>query len=242
MTSAILPSEINLDKLFYTESLFDSIDKLHEAGFQIVRGTAKDKVTVFSHPSLPGHLFKKFLRNVSQSYNRQFASYERRVRGARDLNTHLEAFNIRSIVVPRKWLCVLPPRFHSNGNPEHVVIVEKCNFLYDDESRQRYRTIANDALKDLCTIFFTFRRIDFSSNNMPFTAEGKISFIDTGCLTRVTEDLTFRRKNYEKNVDKLFTDESRQFAKSLWDELASRHDLLKPRTSEEVVLLDSSPK
>ena len=224
--NGILPSEINLDKLFYKESLFDSVDKLREGGFQIVRGSSKGRVSVAGHQSVPGYLFKKFLRDVSHSYEKQLGSYERRIRGARDLKTHLEALDIHSIVVPRKWLCELPSRFSSGGKPEYVVVVEKCDFLDHDKSKQCYRAIAKDTLKDLCTIFFTFKHIDFSSRNMPFTTEGKIAFIDTGYLTRIAEDLTFRRKNYKKNVDKLFTDESRRFAKSLWDEFARRHDLL----------------
>ena len=224
--NATLPSEIDLDKLFYKESLFDSINKLHEAGFQIVRGSTNDRVAVIGHTSLPGYLFKKFLRNVRHPYEKQLASYERRVRGAGALKTHLAALDIHSIVVPRKWLCELPARFRSDGKPEHVVVVEKCDFLGHDESKRRYRAIGKDALKELCTIFFTFKRVDFASRNMPFTPEGKIAFIDTGYLTRITEDLRFRRQNYKKNVDKLYTDESQRFAKSLWDEFARRRDLL----------------
>ena len=226
--NATLPPEVNLDKLFYKEPLFDSIDKLDAAGFQIVRGSSDGRVTVVGHPSVPGHLFKKFLRDVSHSYEKQLASYERRVRGARDLKAHLEALGIHSIVVPRKWLCQLPSRFSSGGNPEYIVVVEKCNFLDRTQSKQHYRSIAKDTLRNLCTIFFTFKRVDFSSRNMPFTSEGKISFIDTGYLSRITEDLTFRRKNYKKNIDKLYTDDSRRFGKSLWDEFAKRRDLLEP--------------
>ena len=226
--NATLPSEINLDKIFHKESLFDSIDKLDQDGFQIVRGSSDDRVTVVGHPSVPGYLFKKFLRNVSHSYEKQLASYERRVRGARALKAHLEAFGVHSIVVPRKWLCQLPSRFSSGGNPEYVVVVEKCNFLGHDESKRRYREINKDALKELCTIFFTFKRVDFSSRNMPFTPDGKIAFIDTGYLTRITEDLTFRRENYRKNYNKLFTDKNTQFAKSLWKEFTKRRDLLSP--------------
>lgn len=221
--NATLPSEINLDQLFHKESLFDSISKLDHGGFHIVRGSSDGRVTVVGHPSVPGYLFKKFLRDVPYTYEKQLASYQRRVSGAHDLKTHLEAFGIHSIVVPRKWLCELPSRFRSGGKPDYVVVVEKCNFLGHDESKRRYREISNETLKELCTIFFTFKRVDFSSRNMPFTPEGKIAFIDTGYLTRITEDLTFRRSNYRKNYNKLFSESTTQFAKSLWNEFARRH-------------------
>lgn len=224
--NGILPSEINLDKLFYKESLFDSVDKLREGGFQIVRDSSTERVAVAGHPSVPGYLFKKFMRNVSHSYEKQLGSYERRVRGARELKAHLEKHAVNNIVVPRKWLCELPSRFRSGGKPEHIVVVEKSNLLDHGKSKQLYRSITKDAIKELCTIFFTFKRIDFRSSNMPFNTDGKIAFIDTGYLSRITEDMKFRRENYKKNIDKLFTDDSRRLAKSLWDEFKTRRDLL----------------
>ena len=216
---------VDLGRLFYKESIFDSIDKLRDAGFQIVRGSSNGRITVFGHPSVPGYLFKKYLRDAGHSRKKQLANYERRVKGARNLTTHLEALSIHSIIVPRKLLCKLPSRFSSKGTPDYAVIVEKCNFLDLAKTKHRYRTIADQTLKDLCTIFFAFKHVDFRASNMPFTPEGRIAFIDTGYLSCITEDLDFRRSNYKKNVAKLLTDESQRFAKSLWDEFTRRNDL-----------------
>ena len=212
-----LPPEIDLDSLFQRKSIFDSIDDLEEAGFQIVRASTKNRVTVFSHASLPGYLFKKFLRDVKHPYKKQIASYKKRVRGAHALKAHVEALNIDSIVVPRKWLCELPRRFRSDGKRQYVVIVEKYDLLTRDKTNQLYRTIPKDTIRDLCTIFYAFKRVDFAARNMPFTPEGKIAFIDTGYLMRITEGSSFRRKSYKKNVEKLFPHQQR-YAKSLWDE------------------------
>ena len=225
--NATLPPEIDLDRLFDRKSIFDSVEKLHEAGFLIVRGSTENRVTVFGHASLPGYLFKKFLRDVKHPYKKQLASYERRVNGAGALKAHLDALSIDSIVVPRKWLCELPPRFRHNGKRQYVVIVEKCNLLERDKTKQRYRGIPKDTIRDLCTIFFTFKRVDFAVRNMPFTPEGKIAFIDTGYLRPITEGLSFRRKNYKKYVERLPTDESQRYAMSLLDEFAKRRDLLR---------------
>ena len=222
-----LPREINLDSLFHKKSLFDSLKKLREAGFQIVRPTEEGRVTVFGHASVPGYLFKKFLRDSPHPYKKQLISYASRVGGARAVKAHLDALGIHSITVPRKWLCELPRRFRSSGKSEYIVVVEKCNLLERNDTIERYRTISRDTLRDLCTIFFTFKSVDFSSKNLPFTAEGKIAYIDTGYVKRITEDLTFRRNNYKKYVDKwLLTEESRRYGKALWDEFVGRRDLL----------------
>ena len=225
--NAALPPEIDLDSLFHGKSLFDSIETLEEAGFQIVRGSTKGRVAVFGHRSLPGYLFKKFLRDANRPYKKQLASYETRVGGAHALKAHLDGLSIDSIVVPRKWLCELPRRFRHDGRHQYVVVVDKYDLLERDETKQRYRAIPRDTIRDLCTIFFTFKRVDFAVRNMPFTPQGKIAFIDTGYMSRITEGSSFRRKNYKKYVEKLPTDESQRYAMYLLDEFQKRGDLLR---------------
>ena len=157
----------------------------------------------------------------------QLTSYQKRVRGARDLRTHLDALSIHSIVVPRKWLCKLPSKFHRKGKPDYVVVVEKCDLLQRDHTKKRYRNLLKEAVRELCTILFTFEGVDFSLRNWPFTTEGKIACIDTRTLKRITKDMSFRRKSYKKYINKkLFTDKSRRYAESLWDEFAERGNLL----------------
>ena len=212
--NADLPPEINLDVLFHRASLFDSADELRDAGFQIVRESEK-RVTVFGHPSAPGYLFKKFLRDVKRPFGKQLESYQKRVRGARALRAHLDALGIHSIVVPRKWLCKLPRKFRRRGKPDHLVVVEKCDLLERDKIKKRYHALPKETVKDLSSIFFTFERVDFSERNWPFTTEGKIAVIDTGYLKRITKD---RRESYKKNVEKLPTDKSRRYGRDLWDE------------------------
>lgn len=218
--NATLPSEVNLDSLFHRRSIFGSVEKLSEAGFQIVKGST-DRVTVFGHASLPGYLFKKFLRTCKRPPKKLIGYYEKRVQGARSLKAHLDDLDINSIVVPRKWLCELPSRCCYEDEPKYIIIVEKYNLLKHEESLQRYRHIPKSTIRDLCTIFFTFKGVDFAAKNMPFTSDGKIACVDTGCFQRITEDLSFRRDNYRKHVErlhvKLHTGESKRYADALWD-------------------------
>lgn len=217
-----LPSDVDLDALFYKDSVLDSTKQLRKAGFHVVRDSLNNRVTVLGHKAVPGYLFKKFLDDVDKPYENQLAGYERRVKGARYVKAHLDELRITNLVVPRKWLCKLPSKISRDGKSDYVVVVERFDILDHDRSRKCYRAISDDALKDLCTIFCTFKRIDFSAKNMPFTPEGKIAFIDTGDFARIAEDMEFRRANYKKNIDKLFTDESRHLAGSLWNESVNR--------------------
>ena len=218
-----LPSEIDFDRLFRDKSVFDSSDDMRAAGFDVIRESKREKVIVAGHRSLPGFLFKKFLRDVSFSREEQFAVYEKRVNGARALKAHLDVLGTHSIVVPRKWLCELPARFSSGKKPEHIVVVDRFVIRDREESERRYRRMGQDQLRDLCTIFFTFKRIDFTAKNAPFTPDGRIAFIDTGYLTPITnKKLRSRKKSYDKNAAKLFTDKHRRFATKLWDDLVDR--------------------
>ena len=216
------PPGLDLDRLFRRRSVFDSSDDMRDAGFTVIRESKHEKVVVAGHRSAPGFLFKKFLRDVSLSHEEQLAVYETRVNGARALRAHLEALQIQRVVVPRKWICALPARFRAGKKPEHIVVVDRFDILDREESERCYKRMDEDQLRDLCTVFFTFRRVDFTASNAPFTPDGRIAFIDTGYLTPITKKLRSRKKSYDKNAAKLFTHKHRRFAAKLWDELVDR--------------------
>lgn len=194
-----------------------------------MRESKREKVVVASHRDAPGYLFKKFLDDVSLSRDEQLAVYEKRVNGANALRAHLELIGSQTIIVPKKWLCELPERFDVRKKPTHIVIVQRCNILDREESERLYHRIEKQQLYDLCTIFFAFKRVDFTAKNAPYTPTGKIAFIDTGCLVRITKKLRSRKKSYAKNIAKLFTDKNRRYAAGLWDEFVKREELLGPK-------------
>lgn len=234
--NAQLPPEVDLERLFHKKSVFDSTDNLRDLGFEILRESKSEKVVVASHRSAPGFLFKKFLSDVSLSWQEQLLVYEKRVNGARSLRDHLDKLRIEKITLPRKWLCELPPQFdRKHGGPSHIVVVERHAILDPEESARRYRRIDEDLLRDLCTILFTFRRVDFTPKNAPFIRDGRISFIDTGYLTRIKnkKNLSSRRKSYDKNINRIadlgsggFSDKVLRNGKVLWNDFVKREDLL----------------
>ena len=225
--NAQLPLEIDLDKLFSKSTTLDSARDWRDAGFEIMRGD-EGKIIVASHRSVRGFLFKKYERAFT-SYDEELELYEERVNGARLLKDHLDAHHVEKIVVPRKWLCTLPSRDKARGKPTYVIIVDRYDLLDRDESERLYRRIDRKVLKDLCTILFLFRGLDFSLRNVPFTRSGEIAFIDTEHIKLTKKKkLLSRRDSYEQNLSKLLSDSDRRFALSLWDDFVKRKDLLAP--------------
>ena len=220
MSETPLPASIDLDKLFHRSSMFDSIRDWRKAGFEILR-ESEDKILVASHRDAEGYLFKKYGSDNSRSYNEQLKKYQNRIAGARILREHLEANRIDRILVPRKWLCTLPDRFDvRRGKPSYIVVVERYDILDYDRSKRRYREIDKDLLRDLCTILFKFRGLDFTARNVPFTRDHKIAYIDTEYLEFNTRKPS-RRRRYYKGHSKhgsVFSDKQLKLMTKLWDE------------------------
>ena len=215
--NAQLPPEIEFDKLFSKGTTLDSIRDWRDSGFEIVRGD-EGKIIVASHRSARGYLFKKYDRDFT-SYNEEVELYKERVNGARVLKEHLDAHKVEKIVVPRKWLCTLPSR----GKPSYVIVVDRYDLLDRDESERLYRRIDRKVLKELCTILFLFRGLDFSVRNVPFTRGGDIGFIDTEHIKLTKKKkLASRHDNYTQNLSKLFSDSDRRFAETLWHDFVKR--------------------
>ena len=230
MSETPLPASINLEKLFRKSSMFDSIRAWREAGFEIIR-ESEEKILVASHKGADGYLFKKYGSDNPRSYNEQLEKYQSRIAGARLLREHLEANQIDRIVVPRKWLCALPDKFDvRRGKPSYIVVVERYDILDRDKSKRRYREIDKDLLRDLCTILFKFRGLDFTPRNVPFTRDHKIAYIDTEYLKLNTRKPRSRRRYYERHTGDgpAFSDKQLKLMAKLWDELAQREERKEP--------------
>lgn len=219
--NAKLPAQVDHEKLFRKGDALDSARDWSDAGFDILRGT-EGKIIVASHKSARGYLFKKYGKGFA-SCDEELELYKERVDGARFLKDHLAAHQVKKIVVPRKWLCTLPPQYDVRKKPSYVIVVDRYDLLDRDESERRYRRIDKPTLKDLCRILFLFRGLDFSVRNVPFTRGGDIAFIDTEHVKPTAKKkLSGRRDSYERDLGKLLSDSDLQFAESLWDDFVKR--------------------
>ena len=227
MSETPLPVSIDLDKLFRRPSMFESARTWRKAGFEILR-ESEEKIIVARHRDVGGYLFKKYSSsNPRWSYDEQLERYQNRIAGARLLREHLEANQIDRIVVPRKWLCTLPGRFDvRRGKPSYIIVVERYDILDRDRSKRRYREIDADLLRDLSTILFRFRGLDFTPRNVPFTRDHRIAYIDTEYLKLNTRRPSRRKRYYERHTGDgpVFSDKQLKLMAKLWDEQVRREE------------------
>ena len=217
------PNGIDLGRLFHRWPEFESPKDWKKAGFQILR-EKEDKILVVSHKSAARYLFKKYGSGDYRSPKEQLEKYQSRVAGAAMLRAHIADNSLHHVVVPQKWLCALPTESGSKGKSPHVVIVEHHRILDADESEARYRRIDAEAARELCTILFAFRRLDFTARNAPFTSDGKISFIDTEYVRLSSKKLRSRKNYYQRYIDQMLSKHLR-LAEDVWKELAKSSGL-----------------
>ena len=217
------PDDIDLGRLFRHWPEFESPKDWRKAGFEILRDK-EDKILVVSHKSAARYLFKKYDSDDYRSPKEQLKKYQSRVAGAALLRSHIINNSLRHVVVPRKWLCELPAKSSSKGKSPYVVVVERHRILDVDESKQRYRHIDAETAREMCTILFAFRGLDFTTRNAPFTRDGKIAFIDTEYVKLNSKKLRSHRKYYQKYIDSVFS-KHRRLAEEVWNELVKTADL-----------------
>lgn len=170
------PATLDFDQLFGDRLMFRSADHWDAAGFKILR-SSENKICVASHPAVDGLLFKKYVdAGKRRDPADQLANYARRVEGARRIRSLIDDQHLRNVVVPKKWIRQLPSRF---GSEAHVLVVERLDLLDGVTTEDRYRSIDEDVLRDLCIVLHAFRGLDSTAKNLPFTSRGQVAFVDT---------------------------------------------------------------
>ena len=171
------PASLDLEKLFRDPDMFASRDDWGDAGFQVVARSHDSKIMVASHASVEGFLFKKYTSDVS--LKEQHANYVRRIKGARELRSFLDAQRFRRVTVPQKWLYELPHAFCSRGRHSYVLVVERLDILDEEGTKQAYHRIDDVLLRELSAVVFKFKGLDSNAKNLPFTKDGRVAFVDT---------------------------------------------------------------
>jgi len=177
--------------LFTRREMFNDPETLQRMGFEVKRNKPHN-IMVIRHASIEGYLFKKYANEMSTQD--QLDNYTRRLEGARALRSFINEKQLHRLIVPMKWLRELP--FHKKN---HVLVVERMSILNNDETSKRYRHIDDETLKELCTALFKFKGLDSAVHNVPFTADGKIAFIDTE--SRHDRRGTYSRRVYPRLVE-----------------------------------------
>ena len=218
------PSSFNLGALFRDPNMFESADDWSDAGFEILRAS-DNKITVASHASVPGYLFKKYVSSGKrESPDDQLRNYETRLEGSRRLRALIDDKRLRNVAAPRKWLRTLPPEFWSRGQQTHILVVDRLNLLDDDESERAYERIEEGVLRDLCVALFAFRGLDSTTQNLPFTTDGRVAFIDTEHWNRHGDREKSRQRPWLKYISEHLSSSRRRFADAMWSTLIGGDD------------------
>lgn len=209
---ALMPS------LFRDPRMFDSVKAWDKKGFEILR-KSNINLIVAKHASMKRCLFKKYLN--SRDLTEQAFRFRRRVDGAEMLRSHISSHGLKHIIVPRKWLYELPPAFSRDGQPSYILVVERLKVLDKKDSLDEYHRIKRPILRELCTILATFKDLDFTARNAPFTKGGaKIAFIDTEYIQRNDSSRKDQRKRYMECVERVLSGKQRREAEDLWREVS----------------------
>jgi hypothetical protein len=202
-----VPATLDLKALFHDPNMFDSPSNWRRAGFKVEGEGDPSNIMVASHPSMTGRLFKKYSRVVS--LKEQHENYRRRVKGADKLRAFITAGRLSRLVVPQKQLHELPSEFSHADETAYVLIVELLDLLRPSDSKQRYRELDKEGLRQLCTALCAFEGLDSGVRNLPFTRGGQIAFVDT-------ERWDKEKKIPLRHVSKYLSNDQLQFMKSIF--------------------------
>src|SRR5665811_469257 len=128
--------------------MFDSCRNWQKVGFEVTGRGEESNIMVASHLSAPGYLFKKYSKKVSLKDQRK--NYRRRIEGAQKLHELVAAKRLTQIVAPQKYLHELPPEFSRKGVSSYVLVVERLVLLESSDSKQLFRQLDNEGLRQLC--------------------------------------------------------------------------------------------
>jgi hypothetical protein len=201
------PTTLRFDELFREPSMFDSCRNWQKAGFEVVGEGEESNIMVASHPSAPGYLFKKYSKKVSLKDQRK--NYQRRIEGAQKLSAFIAEHQLTRIVAPQKYLHELPSAFSRKDVSSYVLVVERMDLLKSSASKQQFRQLDNEGLRQLCLVLAKFQGLDSGVRNVPFTENGQIAFIDT-------ERWSSTKKEHLHRIREYLSEEQRAYAETLF--------------------------
>lgn len=191
ITPYLLPEDHDaasaLKKIFSKKGVLSSLVTLEEAGFQSIFYREGRGILIVRHPELKNYLVKLYLDNETFS---EWTRWARRVRGARFIQSVLDENKRkyrRYFKVPRKWIYILPKdkRGDVDYPRESVLLVDDMNLVDKETIRTLYNVLWT--YKGLDALYVILKKTGYSDghiDNLPFTTDHKIAFIDTELTNR----------------------------------------------------------
>lgn len=206
-TVETLPVVAQLGDLFSDKRMFASFDSFADEGFRLVKH-AEHKMMSGTHRSLPGYIFKKYNNDKDD----QLLNYMRRIEGSRLLRRFIEERSYQHVTAPRKWLYELP-----SGFPErYLLVAEKLDLASERSTLRHYGSLSKDQTTELATVLFYFRGLNSTPQNLPFTTDDKIAFIDT--------ERWSNNKDFLRRVGDRMSRSRREQAETIYRDLRKRRE------------------
>lgn len=181
------PVKQKLDALFTNSRILFSVETMKKAGFHPVVPRKFTRLIVSSHPELKGYIIKAYL-DTQRNYKEQPEYYwwVKRIEGAKAIKAFIERNGFTHLYkVPNKWIYELPkhPLASVEFDAKQTILIEEdMQLLSKEENKQKWKSpsITKPLLASLYAILKEIGLRDCCKiDNIPFSVDGRIAFIDT---------------------------------------------------------------
>jgi hypothetical protein len=180
------PIKPTLDALFQSTRATFNLDSLVAAGFNRTKPRKTTKLCVTKHPDIPGYVFKFFLDFQYFFYDPEYAIWVDRINTVNKIREEIIARGLQAkFKVPHKWIYVLPttPKVAKGyAAKEYILVAEDMDLISENENEALWKSdfITEELLTDLYSLVSDLGLRSFTKpENIPFSNDGTIAFIDT---------------------------------------------------------------
>ena len=176
-----------LDTIFSSSRATFNLGTLKEAGFNKTTPRPFTKLLVTTHPSVPGYVFKLYL-DVQRFHKDKIEAFYwlLRCQGAENIRKMIVKKRLEHFFkVPRKWIYKLPktPAPAEGYYKKSYILVEENMEIFaekDNYALWSSNFVTCEQLHGLYDIVTELGLTDcLKPDNIPFSIDGKIAFIDT---------------------------------------------------------------
>lgn len=176
------PAKTALDKIFSDPHVICDRNAMQKAGFKISKPRKWDNIFIATHKKLKGYVIKLYLDE--QGALPDWYNWVKRARGASVIRQAIKKNGFESMFsVPQKWIYPLPRVAEKPEQKSFILIVEDMDILSDSENKKAWKNSKKISKKKLEALFILLKQEKLIDSvyidNIPFSRNGKIAFIDT---------------------------------------------------------------
>lgn len=210
------PMKLNMDDIFTNARVTLNEKSFRKAGFSILYNQPRSFILVGRHSLLPNYLVKANLDITCEEKDNEPAWkwLVYRCIGAGQIRNIINQNNFEYCVVPNKYLYPLPPEPSPPKGKKYdrkiiVLLVDDMHLVDSNTNLLFWKTIVTpEHLNELYTVISQANGRSYRADNIPFTVERKIAFVDTEYPTA--------KPDYS-HIKKYLSDDMRRY----WEEIVA---------------------